>query len=207
LCLSLVCGTEQEWIELYNDSDQIADISGWQLDDEDGGSKPFVFPKNTLIAPQSYLVFSRKTTGVVLNNDKDKIRLLLSGGVVFQEINYEKAPQGQSSAKIGDKFFWATPTPGIANVIGLAKTSNKEQTIQTFSTTTNPPEQNISINYKKDENQIPLQTDNQKQNLIANLGDTAKNADYKLIIIAVAITIIAFVIGATIIKFKNRLKK
>jgi PKD repeat protein len=52
---------EEEWIEIYNDADSITDISGWQLDDIASGSKAFAFPKNTLIAPKSYLVFSRQT--------------------------------------------------------------------------------------------------------------------------------------------------
>ena len=112
---------EEEWIELYNDSDSVVDISGWQLDDEDGGSKPFVFPENTLIAPKSYSVFSRQITKIALNNDDDKVRLLLSTKIVFQEVSYEKAPKGKSSAKTPAGFVWSTPTPGFPNIIGTEK--------------------------------------------------------------------------------------
>jgi len=108
---------ENEWIEIYNGSDSITDISGWQLDDEDGGSKPFIFPENTLIAPKNYLVFSRQITKIALNNDKDSVRLLLAEGVVFQEINYEKPKQGQSSARTDEGFVWSVPTPGMANIV------------------------------------------------------------------------------------------
>ncbi len=106
---------DEEWIEIYNKSDSIIDISNWQLDDEVSGSQPFTFPQNTLIAPKNYLVFSRQITGITLNNDKDSVRLLLSEGIVFQEINYEDSKQGQSSALINEEFIWSVPTPGIAN--------------------------------------------------------------------------------------------
>ena len=107
---------DEEWIEIYNKSDSIIDISNWQLDDEASGSQPFTFPQNTLIAPKNYLVFSRQITGIALNNDKDSVRLLLSEGIVFQEINYEDSKQGQSSALINEEFIWSVPTPGIANI-------------------------------------------------------------------------------------------
>ncbi|MBU4284720.1 lamin tail domain-containing protein [Patescibacteria group bacterium] len=115
----------EEWIEIYNDADSITDISGWQLDDIASGSKAFIFPKNTLIAPKSYLVFSRQTTKIALNNDKDSVRLLLPDGIVFQEINYEKPPQGKSSARTADGFVWSEPTPGMANITGMIVNTDK----------------------------------------------------------------------------------
>lgn len=107
---------ENEWIEIYNASDSIVDISGWQLDDEEGGSKPFVFPQNTLIAPKSYIVFPRPITKLALNNEGDSVRLLLPEGVVFQEVQYGKSKEGQSSANTPEGFVWSIPTPGIANI-------------------------------------------------------------------------------------------
>ena len=107
---------ENEWIEIYNGSNSIVDISGWQLADEASGSQPFTFPQNTLIAPKSYIVFPRPITKVALNNEGDSVRLLLPEGVVFQEVQYSKAKQGQSSANTPEGFVWSIPTPGIANV-------------------------------------------------------------------------------------------
>jgi len=114
---------ENEWIEIYNDSGEIVNISDWQLDDATSGSAAFMFPENTLIAPKSYLVFSRQITGIALNNDKDSVRLLLPEGVVFQEINYEKPMIGKSSARSAEGFVWATPTPGMANIINPSNAS------------------------------------------------------------------------------------
>ncbi|OGZ32088.1 MAG: hypothetical protein A2V69_01315 [Candidatus Portnoybacteria bacterium RBG_13_40_8] len=116
---------EEEWIEIYNDSDSIVDISNWRLDDEASGSEPFIFPKNTLIAPKSYIVFTRQITEIALNNDKDSVRLLLPEGAVFQEINYEKPPQGESSAKTGEGFVWNIPTPGTTNIAGMVINESK----------------------------------------------------------------------------------
>jgi hypothetical protein len=122
---------EEEWIEIYNDANSITDISGWQLDDIASGSKSFTFPQNTLIAPKSYLIFSRQITKISLNNDIDSVRLLLPDGTVFQEINYEKPPQGKSSARTNEGFVWSEPTPGMANIIGLSTNGDKQTISQT----------------------------------------------------------------------------
>jgi len=124
---------EEEWIEIYNDADSITDISSWQLDDIVSGSKPFTFPQNTLIAPKNYLVFSRQVTKIALNNDIDSVRLLLPDGTVFQEINYEKPPQGKSSARTNEGFVWSEPTPGMANIIGLSINGDKQTVSQISS--------------------------------------------------------------------------
>ena len=50
---------ENEWIELYNQSNQIANLSNWQLDDQEGGSSPFIFPINSLIGPNQFLICCR----------------------------------------------------------------------------------------------------------------------------------------------------
>jgi PKD repeat protein len=122
--------TEEEWIEVYNGADSISDISGWQLDDITSGSKAVVFPQNTLIAPKSYLVFSRRVTKIALNNDVDSVRLLMPDGTVFQEINYEKPPQGKSSARTEEGFVWSEPTPGMANISGFAINPEKKTVSQ-----------------------------------------------------------------------------
>jgi len=94
------------------------------------GNKAFVFPQNTLIAPKSYLVFTRQITGIALNNDKDSVRLLFPEGIVFQEINYEKPPQGKSSARTDEGFVWNLPTPGAPNISGIVISENKNVSYQ-----------------------------------------------------------------------------
>lgn len=180
---------EREWIEIYNDSDQVADISGWQLDDEDGGSKPFTLPENTLIIPKGFLVFPRQITKIALNNDKDKVRLLLPTGIVFQEIIYEKAPEGQSSTKTPAGFIWSTPTPGLPNIINIKEQNpSYNKTLQPETTKRLPEKQQ--------------EQDKTYYNL-ANL-EKSTGSNSKLILIILTIAITAFAVGIGIIKFKKK---
>jgi PKD repeat protein len=207
---------EEEWIELYNDSDQIIDLSGWQLDDEDGGSKPFVFPKNTLIAPNGYLVFPRTTTKIALNNDKDRVRLLLSSGTVFQEISYEKAPQGKSSARTSEGFFWAMPTPGFANIVGPENQEiTSEKPLQ--SETTVYASQNIALTSQNNlKNSIsggwvylnPQENQSQNNNQLAyNLAAIQRpsGASNKTILIILTIIILAVASILLLLKLKKKI--
>lgn len=231
---------ENEWIEIYNDSDSIVDISGWQLDDEDGGSKPFVFPKNTLIAPKNYLVFPRQITKIALNNDKDKVRLLLSEGVVFQEVDYEKPKQGMSSAQTPEGFVWGLPTPGMPNLVGMAITEeiNGQVTYQQpiESETTKESSQDYSWYYQSDfdrrieggylarrseteaaatspreasekeivEKAPEKQFAKEESQLAAAKESFSKQSPFNLILIIVAITLGAFAIGLSLVKFRKK---
>jgi competence ComEA-like helix-hairpin-helix protein len=119
--------TENEWIELYNQSEQIANLTNWQIDNQDGGSSPFVFPANSLISPKQFLVLRRPITKIALNNDNDKVRLIYPDGSLATEVSYlAEKKQGFSVAFDGYKYFWTkTPTPGTANIISLAKLENE----------------------------------------------------------------------------------
>ncbi|TRZ80326.1 PKD domain-containing protein, partial [bacterium] len=109
---------EGEWIELWNNSHEVIDLSGWKLDDEDGGSSPFVFPEHSFMAPNSYLVLRRSVTKIALNNDNDQVRLLYPMGEIADEVSYEDVNAGYAAAKKGENFFWTElPTPGIQNLI------------------------------------------------------------------------------------------
>lgn len=50
-----------DWVELYNPSDEPVDVSGWIFKDEDD-SHVFTIPQNTLMAPDGYLVICADTT-------------------------------------------------------------------------------------------------------------------------------------------------
>jgi PKD repeat protein len=120
---------ENEWIELYNQNDQIANLTGWQLDDQEGGSFPFTFPANSLIAPHQFLVLRRAITKIALNNDADQVRLIYPNGSVGAEISYlAEGKEGSCVAFGGQGYFWTKiPTPGTANIISSAKLKNQEE--------------------------------------------------------------------------------
>lgn len=203
---------EEEWVEIYNNSDATADISDWQLDDAASGSKPFVFPKNTLIAPKSYIVLSRQITGIALNNDKDSVRLLLPEGVVFQEINYENPPQGKSSAKTEEGFVWSESTPGTPNISAVVIAENEKIIYQNpvKSEITKESSQNYAINYQN-ANQPEIKggynppepgTPTNELAAVKNLS-TPQNPLYLILIIALIISI-GLIIGLLLVKFRKK---
>ncbi|MEK7584320.1 MAG: PKD domain-containing protein, partial [Patescibacteria group bacterium] len=104
-----------EWIELKNDSDSDIKLIGWRLDDNEGGSTPYVFPETAVVPAHSYLVVEREVSKLSLNNDSDSIRLLTPLGQEWQTVGYEKAPSGHSYAydEVSQEWLWlATLTPG-----------------------------------------------------------------------------------------------
>jgi hypothetical protein len=212
---------EEEWIEIYNDSDAIMDISGWQLDDEASGSEPFVFPQNSLIAPKSYIVFSRQITGIALNNDKDSARLLLPEGIVFQEISYEKPTQGKSSARTEEGFVWNVPTPGTANLSigasGANAAENKNFVYQQpiKSEPTKEPSRNYAVNYQNTNKPeieggyavMPAEEPKKQneENQLATVKDfySRQNPTQLILIIALIISV-ALIIGLLLVKFRKK---
>jgi len=203
---------ENEWIEIYNDSGEIVNISDWQLDDATSGSAAFMFPENTLIAPKSYLVFSRQITGIALNNDKDSVRLLLPEGVVFQEINYEKPMTGKSSARSAEGFVWATPTPGMANIINPSNASgliNKNFVYQQpiKPETTKQSSEDYVINYQN-ANQPEIEGGYEtitKTDELASVKPISSNSNLiNLILLILAIIFGSAFIGLLLIKFRKK---
>ncbi len=109
---------ESEWIEIFNANDKEIDLSGWFLDDAEGGSKPYKIKEGTKILPGEYLVFERKETKIALNNNFDSVRLLDPEGNLFYEISYEKSKEGFSYAldENGEWHWTSILTPGNKNI-------------------------------------------------------------------------------------------
>ena len=202
------------WIEIYNDADMIMDISSWQLDDAASGSAPFVFPKNTFIAPKSYLTFSQQITNIDLNDDKDSVRLLLPSGIVFQEINYENPLQNKSSARTAEGFVWSEPTPGITNISGLAIKNNK-QTVLQMNSVKPQTVKNSSENYivslpdnEIKEGYVAISPNNQEANTqtndLAAIKQPATQNPLNLVFVFVAVIFGSGFIGLLLVKFRKK---
>ncbi len=99
-------GGGDEWVELYNPNGHPVDISGWRLDDREGGSRPYVIPQGTFIASQGFLVFYKRETGISLNNSGDKVRLLAPDGRVVDEVSYGATART-------DDFSWSRERDGV----------------------------------------------------------------------------------------------
>jgi uncharacterized repeat protein (TIGR02543 family) len=97
-----------DWLELMNNSDTPVDLSGWSFSDA-GAANPYIFPVNTVIEANAYLVisedqmaFSKVFSGVYnrigdlnfgLANEGEYIQLLDSRGVMIDSLTFDdKAP-------------------------------------------------------------------------------------------------------------------
>lgn len=109
---------DNEWIEIFNASDKDIDLYAWQLDDEEGGSKPWRFATSTMILAKEYLILNREQTKITLNNSSDSVRLLDPKENIWQEVVYEKIPEGKSYAWDIENNEWAIndPSPGLVNI-------------------------------------------------------------------------------------------
>jgi len=63
---------KNEWIELYNDSNQSINLSGWTIFSQNKSYKI----KNKIIQPYSYLLLTKEETKLPLLNQNGEIKLL-----------------------------------------------------------------------------------------------------------------------------------
>jgi len=110
-----------EYIELYNSADAAVDLSGWQLDDKEGGTPPWRLPEGAIIQSSGFLLFFRKDTGIALNNDGDSVRLLAPDGVtVADQMDYDHssgdAPWSRTVDGAGEWSEAYPPSPGGPNL-------------------------------------------------------------------------------------------
>ncbi|MFA6255151.1 MAG: lamin tail domain-containing protein [Patescibacteria group bacterium] len=110
---------DQEFIEIFSNHTQPVNLAGWQLDDAEGGNKPYQIPEGTIIKPDQYLAFYKTETKISLNNSNDAIRLLAPDGTLVDYTDYEETEEGVSFV-LDEEFNWQpsqTPTPGEINVL------------------------------------------------------------------------------------------
>jgi hypothetical protein len=146
---------DAEWIEIKSINLEPLDLSGWKLDDDEGGSRPYKIPEGTIIAPGQFLVFKKEQTKLALNNTYDAARLLDPDGEIFFETSYDEVPEGAAFAREENgNFKWTTKlTPGAENIFQFqekaaakksSSSSNKKAT--TFTPTTLEEIRNLELN-------------------------------------------------------------
>ena len=145
-----VANAEDEWIELYNVSNVLVDLSGWWLDDEaegqvraPDGSQPYMLPPGTNIPAHGYLVVFRSASGVALNNSGDDVRLLGPGGYVVETFAFGSTGYDISWSKTvdgGDQWTESyPPSPGASNQPGAGGTATPTPTTTATATITATP--------------------------------------------------------------------
>lgn len=104
--------TKDEWVELYNASNKTVDLSGWQIDDSEGGGSTYTIDGEQ-IQPNGYKVIYRSFS---LNNDSDEVRLFSPDGELVQTVSYSNPQPDYSYARInGEWKLVENPTPGDKN--------------------------------------------------------------------------------------------
>ncbi|KKR05427.1 MAG: PKD domain-containing protein [Candidatus Peregrinibacteria bacterium GW2011_GWC2_39_14] len=98
--------TNQEWIELKNNSDGKVNLEGLSLQTSNQKRK-FTF-KATQIKSNGYLAISSKESKLTLKNSNDKITLLDKSGEIIDEVQYSSTKEALSYAKIreGNEETW-----------------------------------------------------------------------------------------------------
>ncbi|MDX1535933.1 MAG: lamin tail domain-containing protein [Candidatus Spechtbacterales bacterium] len=164
--------SELEWIEIYNKGMDAHDLSGWQLDDEEKGSRPYIFPKNTEIESLSYFVLSIGTTGIQLNNQSDAVRLLYPDNSLAYSVQYEeKAEEGYAYAIFSENWEWTkTPTPGSKNILEIPSQKEEVSIVGTINST---DKDNAPKEDDKDSEVEPIKT----ERLSANISSAQNNQD------------------------------
>ena len=95
---------------------------GWQLDDIEGGSRPYKIKSDLWLSPGDFYLVERNESGIALNNTNESTRLFNSLEKLVDEVSYEKSFSGESYARDkSGKYFWTTVlTPGEENIISVA---------------------------------------------------------------------------------------
>ncbi len=110
-------GEKNEYIELYNSGSDEVSLANWTLRDASKTGK-YVFPSTSSIAGHGYLVITRETSGLSLNNSDETVSLFDASGTLVSSVRYDKTKENISlnySEKgwRGSKFL----TPGAENIL------------------------------------------------------------------------------------------
>jgi len=95
---------QSDWVELFNPSNNIIDLSGWKFTD-DQGNDPFIFPQETILGAWQYLVLCREVGSFTQENPNvfekigdfsfnlsaggELIKLLDEYGVLIDSVRYD----------------------------------------------------------------------------------------------------------------------
>lgn len=116
---------ENEFIELYNDSECDVDLSGWSLEDQVGNVVVYKIP-HTILKAYEYQVFKSSQTKIILNNSGDGVILKNAfGNIVDQTPITLSAAEGYTYARDQERQWQWTDqiTLGGENVISIKSKS------------------------------------------------------------------------------------
>lgn len=108
----------EEWIEIYNKNSFEVNLSDWKIYDIEGKITNYIFPNETKIKPNGYIMLTRPITKITLNNTKDGLAIMQPDGKIADEASYQNAPKNQSYNKTSSGWIWSEIlTPNSKNII------------------------------------------------------------------------------------------
>lgn len=153
----------QEWIELFNNSEKPINLGNWQLIIND---KTTTLPDSIEIPAQSLFLLKNNDQKFTLGNSETTLKIATFQDTISSELKYNKAPEDQSYSLIktstGNNWQWTknkTPNqknPELKTTTGRLMELNKN--LQTLKFQTNN-KQNLFTQYQKsttDENLLVI---------------------------------------------------
>lgn len=120
---------EEEWIEIFNNNNFEVNLFNWKINDSRGKTKTYIFPKETKIVAQGFLILFRNISKIILNNDGDSISLIQPNNNIIDSVTYPKAQKNESYNKINSEWLWSDNlTPGSINIISTLLSFEKIET-------------------------------------------------------------------------------
>lgn len=131
--------TESEWIELENTSSNTASLTGWTLSDGYGSTSSFSLD-GLSIAAHAFLTLYRPDTGIVLNNDAEKVILKDPAGNSIETEVMSKSPEGKAFALKDGIWQWLDPVAHADNTPHQSPTPTPFPTLQPTTTPNATPQ-------------------------------------------------------------------
>lgn len=113
-----------EFIELYNDSNESVDLAGWML--SDASTKEYTL--SGTIGGGQYKTIYRSDSSIALNNTADAAELYQPDGTLLDSVEYEDSAADDTSYAIDSKgiWYWTTSlTSGRENLITEVESSEE----------------------------------------------------------------------------------
>ncbi len=125
LTISEIKTGESGWLEVKNASAKTLDISNFMI--EAGTDRHFIFPANTFISPNAFLVLSRTVLGFIFP-DSGELKLKYPNGSVVASSSYPLLPMmaGESLSLIDGGWQKTKETPGDKNSSSILQIVSKK---------------------------------------------------------------------------------
>jgi len=123
--------SDPDWIELYNPTSTVIDISGYKIYDSGGqsGSKPKKeFPEGTLIQANDFIVIvtdESSESGFGLSSSGEKVWLEDNLGIIIDTVTFPSLSASQSYGRITDGGLW-----NVLNTITRGSSNNTFTDVQ-----------------------------------------------------------------------------